>query len=63
MMKKRTKIRVAVSAIVGLLLIPSHASAQNLLTNPSFDADGVGWTPANEDIEAITGDAVHTEAQ
>ncbi len=53
MMKWRTKIGIGVTAMVGLLLITSQASAQNLLTNPSFDADGVGWTSANEDIEAI----------
>ena len=51
-MKQRTMVRTGILAIAGLFVMASLAGAQNMLTNPSFDSDGTGWTPANEDIVA-----------
>jgi hypothetical protein len=40
------------------VIAAAPTAAQDLLTNPSFDADASGWTPANASVEAIYHDDV-----
>jgi hypothetical protein len=44
--------------IVIAVIAAAPTAAQNLLTNPSFDADASGWTPANASVVAIYRDDV-----